>query len=269
MSATATKMWDAVDYDKNVLNPSQSTATVYYRVLGTDDDVTALMTAEAAADATFEGLPRRGATVDERIAEKAWKIAVKYGYASGGGSSGSSSSSDPQYSFDVSAGTRRIVRSYGQVVKYPSSAPDSLGINDGEGVDVTCPVCTIAETHFLSASTVTAAWRKAAAQMVGCINGRSFRTYAAHELLFTGCSGTQTGGSSSDWQVTFRFAVQRNQTGLHIGNFTYSKDGWDIAWFRYKEAEQTISNKKIIVRTPVAMYVERVYPEADFEDLGI
>ena len=36
-----------------------------------------------------------------------------------------------------------------------------------------------------------------------------------------------------------------------------------------KEAEQTISNKKIIVRTPVAMYVERVYPEADFEDLGI
>ena len=157
MSVTVTQMWDAVDYDKDVLNPSQSTATVYYLVTGTDSDVTALTSAETNAASTFEGLPKRGASVDTRIAEKAWKIGVKYGYASGsGGGGGSGSSSDPQYSFDVSAGTRRIVRSYGQIVKYPSSAPDSLGINDGEGVDVTCPVCTIAETHFLSASTVTA-----------------------------------------------------------------------------------------------------------------
>lgn len=262
--------WDPIDYNKDTQNPAQSSATIYYFVHDTDSDAAVLNAVQTAAASTFEGIPLQSITIDERMTETWWKVAVKYGFAQNSGSGGGSEP-ETQYSFDVSAGTRHIVKSFAQITKLPSSAPDSGGINDGEGVDITCPVCTIAETHFLSPSTVTDSWRRTVAMAVGTINDRVFRGYQAGELLFTGCSGSRSGtGSGDKWQITFQFAVQPNQTNIPFGSNHYNKRGWDLAWFRYKEQEQTNGDKKIIVRTPVAVYVEQVYSDANFASvLGI
>ena len=149
-------------------------------------------------------------------------------------------------------------------------APDSQGINDGEGADIVCPVCTISETHWFRPSKITTAWKKKVATMVGCINGSAFWGFSAGELLFTGCSGTRTGDSSKDkWQVTFRFGVQANQS-VKIGSLgTISKRGWDLLWARYKEEIKESGGKKIVLRVPKAAYAEQVYEEANFKSLGI
>lgn len=263
--------WDAIDYEKDEQNIKNSAATLYFIVFGADDEADAVDAVEDTAALTFEGIPRKSTSVSERLTETDWKIAVKYTYDQ----EDHSGEEEPQFNFDISNSTKHIVTSLGQVAKIPASAPDSQGINDGEGVDIICPVCTISETHFFAPSVITATWKKNVAKMVGSINGSTFWDYDAGELLFTGCSGTRTGKRSTDkWQVTFRFGVQANQSSIQIGTLgTINKRGWDLLWVRFKEDTITSgtgsSAKKIIVNVPVAAYTEKVYPEANFSSLGI
>lgn len=262
--------WNAIDYEKDDQEPKNSTATIYYIVFGTTDDVAAVAAAEAQAPVNFEGIPYKSAVISERLTETEWKIEVKYAHKQNSDSGDDTDDEEPQFNFDISQGSRHIVTSIKQKAKIPSNAPDSQGINDGEGADIICPVCTISETHWFRPSKITTAWKKKVATMVGCINGSAFWGFSAGELLFTGCSGTRTGDSSKDkWQVTFRFGVQANQS-VKIGSLgTISKRGWDLLWARYKEEIKESGGKKIVLRVPKAAYAEQVYEEANFKSLGI
>jgi len=47
-------------------------------------------------------------------------------------------------------------------------------------------------------------------------------------VLFLGATGSERGeGPDDDWEITFRFAANPNQTGLSVGSISgISKKGW-------------------------------------------
>lgn len=273
MSGTITveQTWSSGQFDKNQRDRRSSTATINYLVRGVTTEEDAVAAVETflggTAASPWQGIPYSSASVDERMTEDIWKVAVKYK----ADKKEPEDANETQFSFDISSGHRRVVMSLGQKAKLPSTVADSKGINDGEGIDVITPVCTLSETHLFSPSTITTAWKKTIASMVGCINSTTYQGFAAGELLFSGCSGARNGDNSDDkWQITFRFMVQMSQDNIQIGDLgTISKRGWDVLWIRYDEDTIVANNKKKVQRIPKAAYVEQVYPEVDFATLGI
>jgi hypothetical protein len=57
-------------------------------------------------------------------------------------------------------------------------------------------------------------------------------------------------------------------TGLAVGPITgIAKKGWEYLWVRYADVEDT--GAKMLVKRPIAAYVEQVYEYANFAGLGI
>ena len=57
-------------------------------------------------------------------------------------------------------------------------------------------------------------------------------------------------------------------TGLVIGEITdIAKKGWEYLWVRYTDVEDTTA--KALVKRPAAVYIEKVYLDGDFADLGV
>ena len=81
-----------------------------------------------------------------------------------------------------------------------------------------------------------------------------------------GAAGTKRGGG--DWEITYRFAASPNVTGLTIGDITgINKKGWEYLWVRYADGVDAAA--KALVKKPVAVYIEKVYAEGDFNLLAI
>ncbi|MBC7077795.1 MAG: hypothetical protein H5T92_05745 [Synergistales bacterium] len=85
-------------------------------------------------------------------------------------------------------------------------------------------------------------------------------------MLFLGASGSKRG--EEDWEITFRFAASPNATGLTVGEITgIAKKGWEYLWVRY--ADDVDDDAKVLVKRPIAVYVEQVYQYGDFSQLEI
>ena len=53
---------------------------------------------------------------------------------------------------------------------------------------------------------------------------------------------------------------------MTIGDITgVDKKGWEYIWVRYADAE----DENVLVKQPIAVYVEKVYDEGNFAGLGI
>jgi len=53
-----------------------------------------------------------------------------------------------------------------------------------------------------------------------------------------------------------------------VGSITgINKRGWDCLWIRYADIEDTAA--KMLVKRPLSVYVEQVYPYTNFAGLGI
>ena len=92
------------------------------------------------------------------------------------------------------------------------------------------------------------------------------------ECLFLGASGSRRqqgqNPNDGDWEITFKFAASPNAVNLQIGTITVaSKKGWEYLWVRYEDAEDDAAS--MLVKKPVAAYVEKVYEDADFAVLGL
>ena len=62
------------------------------------------------------------------------------------------------------------------------------------------------------------------------------------------------------------FAARPNQPALSVGAISgISKRGWDYLWVRHDE--EVVGDR--VLRRPAAAYVEQVYPEGNFNALGI
>ncbi len=246
-------------------NPS---VELRYIVLGTDDDLVAKAELSSESPATYDGLPRQSVQI-EPLANDIWEGSVRYGTASSAPSTGESS-----FAFDTGGGTQHITQSRNTIGAYapPGETPPdfqgAIGVSENgvEGVDVTVPVYQFSETHYLDDSVVTSGYKGGLFALTGRVNDASFKGLAAGECLFLGASGSKRG--VGDWEITFRFAGSPNVTNLSIGPITgIDKKGWEYLWVRYAEVEDEIA--QVLVKRPVAAYVEQVYASGSFSALGI
>ena len=213
--------------------------------------------------------------VTERVNKDTWKVKAIWKREDGGEDDDDDEEETSSFAFDTGGGTMHRNQSIKTVSKVPNDAPDFNGAievdNEGNvnGVDVTMPVLNFTETHTMNGARVTTSYKKTVAALTGTVNSSGFRGFSAGEVLFLGASGTKRSKKpNAPWEITFRFAVSPNQSSLQVGKLKVSnKRGWDYLWVRY--ADKVAENKKNVIKEPVAAYVEQVYPEGDFGNLGL
>ncbi|MGI6100389.1 MAG: hypothetical protein GX174_05065 [Lentisphaerae bacterium] len=259
--------------DSRQLTDTQS-AELIYKITGTADEAAALAALKSTAPTVLHGLKRQPVTVEPVHIDTArpdtclWTGTASYAPFE---YSEPPQTGESVFNFDTGGGTQHITQSLQTAGRYPGSAPDfkgAIGVthDNVEGVDITVPVYTFSETHYLAASQVTNAYKMTLFNLTGKVNNGSFKGLAPGECLFLGASGSKRG--ADDWEITFRFAGSPNRTGLSVGPISgISKKGWEYLWVRYADAEDTASHT--LVKQPVAAYVERVYDEGNFGSLGI
>ena len=252
MSITVKQAWPGVDLslEQGSGSNSNSTATVTYIVEGTEDDITACTSAYEFAPDEFSEIPKKSASVAERLTENAWKIEVNYGSESKS-SSGDSGSEDDEatMNFDCSAGTKHMTQAIEQTCVYAGSgeSKDSsdeasavpIGWNgkDGSeseaaGVDVSIGELRETYTKTMSKSKVTGtSWKRKVAELVGKVNSGSFKGWNAGEVMFLGCSYSAPSKGSKKVSVSFHFAIRLNESKATVaGQNIGSKKGFEYLW---------------------------------------
>lgn len=225
----------------------------------------------------------------EYLGDDAWHVSINYEKVG-------ADADDPDplrrsRSFDTTGGTQHITQALENVTvltsktgsttittagetKFPSSAPSmngAIGVDDSSvnGVDVVVPALSWTETYDVPHSYITAAYIKGVAGLTGSVNKNGFRTFAAGEVLFMGCSGQQEWDEqrgNGPWTLSFKFVASPNVTNQKIGDITgVNKGGHEYLWVRYEDA---VSSNQL-VKKPKAVYVNKVYREGDFSGLGI
>jgi hypothetical protein len=183
---------------------------------------------------------------------------------------------DSSYSFDTGGGTQHITQSLNTIQRVGVGGsgvdvPDfkgAIGVHGDniEGVDIPSPKYHFTETHYIAVASVTDAYKDKLKALTGRVNNATFRNSDAGEVLFLGAAGSQRG--EDDWEITFRFAVSDNETGLTVGDISgINKKGWEYLWIVYEDVHSTAP--EFIVKVPLYAYVEQVHYEGNFADLGI
>lgn len=163
------------------------------------------------------------------------------------------------FSFDTTGGSFHIKASKETVGRFPNTAPDCkqlIGVNGEEvaGADIVIPALkwNISFRHPLGF--VTIPFTKHLARQTGKCNSDTFLYSAAGEVLFLGATGSD--GSTAEAEVGYQFAHSENLQNEVVGAITgIQKDGWNVAWIKWKDA---VDDGKS-VKQPEFVYVERVY----------
>lgn len=250
-------------------------ATVYYLVfdLTTEKDVLNFAVAHVPASISEGGriVYLGNVNIEQRLTETVWKVAAEYPSATATTESGGEV---PEFSLDISSGSKHITHAKVHIGSYAPSgktAPDYGGAinvdaeNKVNGVDIVSCNLSFSEKHFFTDSQMSTSFKLTLSDLAGCVNSGAFRGWSAGEVLFVGASGSRRGKTSKDkWEITFRFAVSKNATSIHIDDITIpSKRGWDYLWVKY--ADDVDGNK--LTKKVVAAYVEQVYDYASFNAL--
>lgn len=244
---------------------------------------------------TYPGQPQNQLQAEsytlEYLGDEAWQLTVDYV------SRGADDDQKPDplrrsRSFDTSGGTTHITQQprYGAGTaaggrttttekRYGTGAPDqqgAIGVDGSgvQGVDIVIPALQWTETYDVPAQYVTNDWVKDVSALTGCTNNAAFRSFAAGEVLFMGGTGSQDWDEEkgdSPWSLSFKFVASPNADGstlptLTVGSITgIEKKGHEYLWVRY---EDSVSGTNLL-KVPKHVYVNRVYPEANFALLGI
>lgn len=264
-----------------------------FKVFGTTDDVAVHADANARISQSLRYWQYPGKPDVQLMAESysvsylgddAWQVTISY--EKNGADDDVNDPLRRSRSFDTSGGTQHITQApsgtrNGQTSgpverRYGTNAPDmqgAIGV-DGDnvaGVDVIVPALTWTETYDVPSTYVTSAYIKAVASLTGSVNSGGFRTFAPGEVLFLGCSGSQEWDNQKGdgpWSLSYKFVASPNVTNQTIGAVTgVEKKGHEYLWVRYEEAVSAQAG--ISFKRPKYVYVNRVYPEANFSLLGI
>lgn len=277
----------------------KSTATMQrsYKVFGTDDDVAVHADANTRISTLEPYWQYPGTSVNLRaesyslsyLGDKAWQVTVNY-EKMGADDDGQSEPLKRSRSFDTSGGTQHITQAIQAAgtnngerrwgTNGENGAPFAnyaIGV-DGDsvnGVDIVVPQLTWTENYDVPDKYVTAAYIKTVASLTGTVNDAAFRTFAAGEVLFMGCSGSHEWDEdkgSGPWSLSFKFVASPNAgAGQTIPPITIGaisgieKRGHDYLWVRY-DAEVTDDT---LLKKPKHVYVNRVYRNGSFSTLGI
>lgn len=255
------------------LNPS---AELRYIVTGTNDEAAAI----AAVNSTITpyGLLWPNQIDLEQMDAysggfKMFRASVKYGPVQGGLGVGEGDEL-PTFTCDYSGESAKILQGLAVVNTY--SAPGEPSVNfrgainvtsDGvEGVEIEVPVFTFSLTISIPTSLFTTSYQASVARITKSINNSTWRGFAPKEVRFDGMSVSGTFGERTS--MTYRFSVSPNADGLQIGDITgITKAGWDYLWCYYWEVED--DDSKFLIKKPLQVNVNQVYPLANFLLLGL
>lgn len=249
--------------------PNPWTELVYV-ARGSDDDIEIYAEAVAQLPASYDDMPRQSIR-PEQESNGLWFVTLRYAYSRGsfrlptGGSA---------FSFDTTGGTRRITQSLETIASYaplgstPPNFNGAINVSDQgvEGVDIPERQFAFREIRIMDLDDVDAGFLAAVYECTGCTNDATFMGYARGELLFEGAVGQQRG--EDDVEIVFSFRASPNADDIQVGNIQdIAKKGWEYLWTRYREESDTAAG--YLVHRPIAAYVERVFEEADFTQLGL
>ena len=139
MSITVKQAWTGVGLalDQGLGSNPTSSATVPYIVEGTEDDITACTSAYEFAPDEFSEIPKKSASVAERLTDTAWKIEVNYGSESKSSSGDSGDESDEAtMNFDCSAGTKHMTQAIEQTCVYAGSGESKDSTDEASAVPI-------------------------------------------------------------------------------------------------------------------------------------
>jgi hypothetical protein len=255
---------------------TSSSAELHYVMTGTADALEVNALVASSTPGTYGNLVRGDWNIEPVHVDSTnpdaciWDVKVKYVPPT----DPKATTEDPAtFNFDTGGGTQHIVASKQTVAAYGTGATTGdngnlIGVtkDNVEGVDVTIPVYSFSETHYFDDSVVTDAYKGKLYALTGKTNNGTFKGCAVGECLFLGASGSKRSGEK--WEITFKFSASPNKTGIMVGDKgPINKKGWEYLWVRY--APTVIGGLKVMGQKPVAVYVEKVYDDGNFGDLGI
>jgi hypothetical protein len=257
-----------------------STMTKSYKLFGTANDVEVHAAVNQQISTVGYGWQYPGVSDAQLWAESysiaflgdnAWQVTINYEKTGA-----EPSTPDPMKrarSFDTTGGTKHMTQAE-EERKYGTNAPDqqkAIGVdaNGVNGVDVVVPALQWQESYDVPSAYVTSAYIRGLASVTGSTNSGSFRGFQAGEVLFLGCSGSQEWDDqkgNGPWALSYRFVASKNVTGKTIGSVSgIEKKGHEYLWVRYEDAVEGGS----LLKKPKFVYVNKVYREEDFGQLGI
>ena len=201
-----------------------------------------------------------------------------------GGGGSSTSELGPEYSFSTGGATKRIfhnVYNIHRLAKAGDNAADYqglIGVNAKtarfEGCEVIAPSADFTITRRFTH--LTLGWFRSMLDAVACTNATAFVGMEPGEVLFKGADGNYKHGDDNPWTVTGRFGYARNRTLVNVGPDIQIPDceGWHYIWVAYAEAVDAgvVANgaaMPCIIERPRWVYVEKVYFDAELNELGI
>ncbi|MGH7143123.1 MAG: hypothetical protein ACREJ2_03195 [Planctomycetota bacterium] len=247
----------------------KSTAEVPYVVHDAVDEAEVKAAVLAAAPGLYANMARTQVELVEQLTNGTWRVLVRYEKPD------TTTPSEPTFSFDTGGGSQHITQSILTRGKYGPGASDllagAIGF-DGQnvaGVDITVPVYSFSETHYIPDPQVTDAYRALLFQATGTVNADVFRGFQPGEVKFLGASGSKKGtGTDVNWEISFKFDAQPNRNDITVGAIgPITKQGWDYMWVQY--ATDVDNAKMQLIKKPIAVYVEQVYRTSVFANLGI
>lgn len=274
MTIVVTELQGSRRYTKS-RDGKSSTLDLSLNIAGTDSEFDATAAAETLAPlvwgVTSPILWRQSITVTPQEIDGSnsrWLAEVHYDTTSP-----ESPSDDDSIEFDTSGGTQHITQSLATIASYPNGAPDHQGAiavssSGVEGADIVVPSLQFSITKYFAQ--VSTAYVQLLGSMTGSINAGSFKGFAPGEVLFEGANGQkEPNQSETPWRITYRFRVSANQAAFSVGSIsvTGGKYGHDLMWVSYQEAAD--ESAVALVKRPRAVYIERVYPVANFGLLGV
>lgn len=221
----------------------------------------------------------------EYLGDDAWHLEVNYVKEGGADNPEEPDPMRRSRSFDTSGGTTHITQAItpNPERRYWSgspAAPDqkgAIGVDESgvQGVDIVIPALTWTETFDVPSGYVNTDYIKTVSRLTGTVNSQPFRNFAAKEVLFMGASGSQDWDSKKGdgpWTLSYKFVASPNAgpgktiPALTMGGITnIEKDGHEYLWVRY---EDNVADSSL-VKVPKFVYVNKVYREEDFTQLGI
>ncbi len=183
---------------------------------------------------------------------------------------------DLYLTFDGTGATQHIATSLETVSKYKSEdlpetteIPDyemAIGV-DGEtvhGVDITTQICKFTLQYYPATELMTPEYIIGLITLAGKTNDEPWRDFEKGEVLFLGATGQPR--SLDDWEIQMHFIASPTKEDLRVGNILgIQKRGHDYLWISF---EKQVDAKKLI-KVPHFAYVEQVYYEGSFSDLGL
>jgi len=193
-----------------------------------------------------------------------WSVTVQYDNSSLG---------EPDETFETVGGTFHLTQSRETVFAIavegtPKNYKGAIGVDDKqvEGVDIPVPIYNFGETYILGRAFVNAGYKHRLFSLTGTINDDFFRGFEPGEVLFKGATGTRHNPTLI--RVDYKFSASPNLTNIPVGDMVVTqKRGWDYMWVRYEDRDDTVAHGMVLI--PTAVYVERVFNDGNFAQLGI